>query len=123
MFLGMDTVKGCVDGLYSVMTILVSSSSGSAMDDAGEEAVEDDVRMDSEWPSTLREFMTVLHNSLYTRRAPFLLFWSNPGQEQNCGWNCCASLPAVGGTRLVQEPEALGGLGAITWWTVGLSRR
>jgi hypothetical protein len=91
MFLGMETVKGA--GWQSVMAILVSWSSNSASDCAGEDAVEE-VRIDKAWLPDFRVTMTLLQNCLYARRASFLLWSSKPSQEHSC--NCCASLTASG---------------------------
>lgn len=82
MLLGIDTVRGRDDGWYSAMVIF-SSSSGSAVDEVGEEAVEEAVRIDKAWPPVFREFMTLLRSCLYTRRALFLLWPSKASQEQN----------------------------------------
>lgn len=47
IFLGIDTVKGRGAGETSLMVILVSSSSPSTVEVVGEDAVEDDVRIDN----------------------------------------------------------------------------
>lgn len=84
MLLGIDTVSGRDCGWYSAMVIFTSSSSGSAVDEVGDEAVEEAVRIDNE-PSALREFIMLLRSCLYTRRAELLLWLSRPSQEQSWG--------------------------------------
>ena len=80
---GIDTVRGREWGWCSAMVILTSSSSGSAVDDVGEDAVEElAVRIDNGAPA-FREFMMLLRSCLYTRRALFLPSRSGPSQEQN----------------------------------------
>ena len=64
MLRGMETVSGREGGWYSAMDILTSSSSGSTVDVVGEEAVEDDVRMDKGCVWVLREFMMLLRSCL-----------------------------------------------------------
>jgi hypothetical protein len=64
MLRGMETVKGREGGWYSVMDILTSSSSGSTVEVVGEEAVEEDVRMDKGCIWVLREFMMPLRSCL-----------------------------------------------------------
>lgn len=85
----------------------MSSSSASTVEVVGEEAIEDDVFIDNELPPTFREFITLLHNCLYARRASVLLCWSKPVQEQKSVRNGCASLTINGGTRFVLEPVAI----------------
>jgi hypothetical protein len=69
--LGIETVKGRDWGWNSDMVILTSSSSGSAVDEVGDDAVEDEDRTETE-PSTFRECIMLLRSCLYTRRALFL---------------------------------------------------
>lgn len=83
MLRGIDTVSGRDGGWYSAMDILTSSSSGSAVDVVGEEAVEDEVRIDNGAAPVLREFIMLLRSCLYTRRALFLPSLSRPSQEQH----------------------------------------
>jgi hypothetical protein len=106
--LGIVTVSGCGGGEYSAIAMCVSSSSGSAEEVVGDDAVEDNVRTDKACPPSFREFITILHHSLYTRRALFLLCSSNPGQAQNCGRVCSASLTERAWHKGPQEPDTEG---------------
>ena len=73
MFFGIDTVSGRGAGDTSDMAILVSSSSVPTVDVVGDEAIDEDVLIDSDWPPAFREFITLLHSCLYARRASVLL--------------------------------------------------
>ena len=91
MFRGIDTVNGFCDVYESVIAILTSSSSPSICDVVGDEAVDDDVLIDSDCPG-FRDIITLLHSCLYTRRALVLPWSSMAVQEQKSVRNGCASL-------------------------------
>lgn len=64
MLRGMETVSGREGGWYSAMAMVTSSSSLPSVDEVGDEAVEEAVRICRGWEADLVEFMMLLRSCL-----------------------------------------------------------